>query len=58
MLNVEIGIKNKDIERFREYCEVNKLQVTYEADLGNCLFVNVSIDAAKVDVFIEEFSYE
>lgn len=56
MLTIEIGIKNRDVERFKEYCEDNNIQITYSHDLGNCLFVNVSIDARKADEFMDEFA--
>lgn len=56
MLTIEMGIKNRDVLRFEEYCEDNNLEIKYSSDMGNHLFVNVSIDATKVDEFMDEFA--
>ena len=56
MLTIDMGIKNRDVIRFNEYCENNNIKITYSQDMGNCLFVNVSIAATKVDEFMDEFS--
>lgn len=50
-----MGIKNRDVQRFEEYCEDNKLEITYSNNMGNYLFVNVSVDATKVEEFMDEF---
>lgn len=55
MLNIDMGIKNRDVNRFNEYCDDNKILITYSRHMGTNLHVNVSIEAAKVEEFMDEF---